>query len=708
MAEPSPFDRVLELARADDPECVDALGRFTDPELLGPLMVEVYRSGTAAGRKALFEGPLAAPFKRGAWQGFKRIYKLAEASFDAETFVRQARTLDIPGGGTWPVSFRTLMYMKRRTYRHFKKVALEQPDRFMDHLELLLPMYYSPGDSGLLLTRLLRRNPYQDYGTTVRFVSHLENPFAEDEEERDGGDELLDLDPAALVAADPPPEQGKPGEPKRPQHWKGPIFPELWLREPERLVQLLERVTHEHPALAITHLLHERLGERLLSVPLDAFYRLLSHPIGGVWRLALSQLAARARLELLRFDELVTLFPRAVSEGPDWAVVADLLYVLDDERAEAARAGLGPALRDLLSENASQTGVGPVVAFFRRHLGAQLGPPLFDWGSALRLIDASRPDVRELGRDAATKLGDEVALSKDELRSLLRSGLVDDDPELVHRLLTGCGAKPKGYRPPDDWPVEHLVKVLDEPREATFVAVRRALLQFEDDGGLAAKVAQTLLRSAHRRTRTLGLELFGAALRRGSQSILEVVELLRSRHEDVVVWARASIEEAAGEGRLGNEAMYRMLDAAAQDVKGFARELVQQHLRKFDEAELIVFCAESPDAATADLGISLYESELKDQGYDLRQLLPMFRILLYKVATARQEKERLFGTLRRWALEQAGNARLVTDVVAAFRRTEAKIDFARAMTLLVAIKERFGDEVQLPFTISSTFGHVVA
>ena len=89
----------------------------------------------------------------------------------------------------------------------------------------------------------------------------------------------------------------------------------------------------------------------------------------------------------------------------------------------------------------------------------------------------------------------------------------------------------------------------------------------------------------------------------------------------------------------------------------------------------------------------------------IKQLLPMFRILLYKVATARREKDRLTATLRRWALESADNARLVVDVIAAFRRTEAKIDRTAALTLMAHLADRFPGEVELPFATAATFGY---
>lgn len=708
MAE-SAFERVLRLARADDPAAVEALARFSEPELAGELMVACWRAGTAAGRAAVLP-LLERPFRRGAWQGFKRVYKLAEAAGDAEAFGLAAFVLDRRRGATWPVSERTHGYMRRRTYRHLKRVARERPEALLDHLEALLPRY-GPRDPSELLRRVLRLGaapPPADAGD--RFAARLENPFAADADDADpdaATEALLALSAEELVRPAPAPTRVDDGAPGRPPRWRGPIFAELWVRDPERLCRLLERTRHEEAARELVRLLRERVGEGLHAVDLERVYALLAHPVGAAWRFALSVLAARARRELLRFDELVDLLDRA-REGPDWDVAADLLFVLDDERAEATWPALGPPLRELLVAHPDAPGVGPVVAFLRRRCPDRLGPPLFDWAQAVALVAAARPDVRELGRDVARALGGAAPLEPDVRRRLLATSLPDEDPELVHALLTDPGAVPGGHRPPEGWPTADLRATLAGLPGPGFAAVRRALLHFEEAaGGLDPAVARELVGDDAARTRRLGLELLDAALRRGAASLLDVADLLAAGREDVVVWAREALERAAAAGGLPNEALYRMLDAAGRDVRGFGRKLVREHLERFEAAELIVFCAESPDAATADLGIGLYESRAAELGLDLRDLVPMFRVLLFKVAQARREKDRLLQTLERWALAAEDQARLVVDVVGAFRRSAARLDHDRAVRLLVRIAVRYPD-LELPFDVSPVFGHTLA
>lgn len=739
---------ILDLARRDDPSCGEALARFRDPELVGELMVAIYRTQTPAGEAAL-RPLLAEPFERGRWQGFKRIFKLAEADHAVQTWAQQALVLDRRSYG-WPVSQRTIAYLQRRSYRHLKKVAERRDALLYDYLEALLPGL-EERESSVLLQRILRADDpgFGEFGSAASFraAEVREDPTGEQAEARDEDEirELLGLDEADLVKSSPDVLRGGGSEgevgaaagedsaQEAPRTgWRGPVFPEAWVQDPGRLLGLLARVRHRQSAGGLAQLLHEQAGEALWSQPLEAFYALLDHPVATVWRLALGQLAGRARQDLLRFDALTPLLAR-VAASADWPVITDLLYVLEDERAVEARASVAEPLVALARARRDDPGVGGVVDFVRRHYPERVGPPLFDAAAALALLAARRPDVRGLGRDALERVAAGGGLFPGHLETLLSTELPSDAPALTRALLCGrpggveAGSEAEG-EPASSSIGPALPALLDEANpaccasalanapEAGFQALRGALLAREEaaepSSGLARILADSLpgvlVRSEERRVRRLGLDLLGGALARGELELLEITELLRTSTEDVVVWVREALASAAAEGRLGNEALYRMLDAVQADVRGFGRDLVQEHLARFEVAELICFCAESPDAPTAALGIELYRERLAgEDDYDLAQLLPMFRILLFKVAQARAEKDRLYRLLREWSLESPANARLAAAVVAGFRRSHARIDLSRALGLLALIRTRYA-EVELPIETSATFGYVLS
>lgn len=698
-----PIQEILRLGAANDPACAQALSEFSEPELVGEVLVELYRQGTPAARAAL-EGPLSVtPFGRGYWQGFKRIFKLAEAAGEAEVLLPMIARLDLPGYVAGGVGYRTRAYMQRRCYRLLKRLAHTDPATFRAWVADLVPRY-EPAAPSVLLPRLLRLERSTQLGVRPgRFAVRLENPF------REGGpadypDDLLELDAEALTRPLPAPEPPR-DRPAPPAPWRGPIFPEVWTADPTWLIELLLTTRHERTAAALATLASQ-ISERLHAVPLDAFYALLEHPHPDAWRLGLAQLAARARESTLRYDALVGLFSRAAAlEGgdPDWDVLADVLWACDAPAAESAREQLAEALRAVVCTHPNALGVGPLVGVLTRHLPHRLGPPLFDWTQALTLLHAERPDVRELGRTVALALGDVLAPDLEQRAALCTSPLADDDPEAVVTVLSE-GAMADAA-PPAGWPLEALGPLADALPASGFACLERALWRFEEAHGLSPEVGGALATRDERRTRALGLALLDAAAARGALDPEQLAELAADGREDVVVWARERIEALAEEGQLPNPVLYRLLDAGARDVRFFGRELVREHLERFEVAELIVFCAESPDAPTAALGIALYQERAEDHGFDLLHLLPLFRILLYRVATARKEKERIYRTLTEWALEQPAHGELAADVVAAFGRSRVQLDFTRALQLLVKIKQRF-PEVEAGVEVSEVFGYV--
>lgn len=715
----SPADDVLARARNDDPACATLLAACADPETLGELLVAVHATGTPAAARAVAE-VLRRPFRRGAWQGFKRLFKLLEARLvdedasppdhDLDLFAALVLALDAaPRWGTQPVGPKTVAYLQRRAYRALKALGRSRPARFRGVVERLLSALEPATPSSFVVLRVLRTTETPPLAPAARLVPLAESALAPPPAL--AGPDLLALDDEALVRPAPPPAAEAPPLSPPPAPWRGPIFVERWVEDPAWLVDLLLRVTDPRAAGALAWLCEARAGHGLLAVDLDRFYDLLRHPAPAAWRLGLSQVAQRARRERLRAGELAGLLERAAAgDAPDWPVVADVLAVLDQADAEAELASLVPALRDLVLRHAAHAGVDPIVDLLRRRLLARLVPPLVGWSAALALAAAPRPAARALGRDLVATCADLAPATAAQLEALLAGPLPQDAPDLVQRALVRPAARPGGYRPaiaerptaPEPWLASQAATALDRLPEPGFQALRRALLTFEEQGGLDARVALTLLEAATRRARAVGLELLGSAVARGGHPAVELPRLLSAAHEDVVVWARERLEADAAAGRLGNEALYRVLDAPAADAQAFGRALVRAHLERFELAELVVFCAESPDAATSDLGIGLYEERLRGQGFDLRALVPMFRILLLRPATARAEKERLYGLLRRWALEAEAHARLVVDVIGELVRTESKVDRSRVVQLLALVADRL-PAVEVPFRVTAVF-----
>ena len=105
---------------------------FPPPRLkLGQLMVDLYEAGDEPGMASLRDILARARIGWGFWQGFKRIYKLAEANHDAPMFGLLAWRLDtftqtpIAAG---EVGRGTLIYLRRRAWRWLRQLGTAVPE----------------------------------------------------------------------------------------------------------------------------------------------------------------------------------------------------------------------------------------------------------------------------------------------------------------------------------------------------------------------------------------------------------------------------------------------------------------------------------------------------------------------------------------------------------------------------------------------------
>jgi hypothetical protein len=97
---------------------------------LGQLLVQLYERGDERARAALVEIFRRAKLGWGLWQGFKRIYKLAEERHDAPLFGVLAWRLDAMGQtpSTREISGGTHIYMRRRAWRYLRQLGQALPE----------------------------------------------------------------------------------------------------------------------------------------------------------------------------------------------------------------------------------------------------------------------------------------------------------------------------------------------------------------------------------------------------------------------------------------------------------------------------------------------------------------------------------------------------------------------------------------------------
>lgn len=103
-------------------------GRFK----LADSLTKLYQDGTAEGRAILIEIAKSAEMYLGLWGALKRIYKLAEARFDAEMWGALAWRFDVEAAKYYQneVSRGTLMYLRRRAWRFLNSLGRSAPELY--------------------------------------------------------------------------------------------------------------------------------------------------------------------------------------------------------------------------------------------------------------------------------------------------------------------------------------------------------------------------------------------------------------------------------------------------------------------------------------------------------------------------------------------------------------------------------------------------
>lgn len=210
---------------------------------LGPLLVEIYEQGDEPGRAALEDVFARARVGWGLWQGFKRIYKLAEERHDASMFGVLAWRLDAMGQTptrAGEISPGTLLYMQRRAWRFLRQLGRAVPEAYPQ-----------------LAVQVMRRYPRDFNFWSAWVVGHI------------WGHELLR-------------NQGRGGLGRPPTDLRKRAFPEAWKRSPDPLLRLLEDAANNEICQFAIRCLTEDFPERLRAVDPAWLARLGRKPLAAV------------------------------------------------------------------------------------------------------------------------------------------------------------------------------------------------------------------------------------------------------------------------------------------------------------------------------------------------------------------------------------------------------------------------------------------
>ena len=147
MAHPTAddFNKMIDDGQFDElPDAFNTACRTWNAQLVsgyGPVLTRLYEMGTDPALNAL-EAILRVQrnYRRGPWQGIKKIFKLAEARRDGRFYGIISRGLDV-NWAVGQVKLVTRNYVKRRTWRVLRNLPKSEPDAYVKMALALLEQY---------------------------------------------------------------------------------------------------------------------------------------------------------------------------------------------------------------------------------------------------------------------------------------------------------------------------------------------------------------------------------------------------------------------------------------------------------------------------------------------------------------------------------------------------------------------------------------
>jgi hypothetical protein len=181
------------------------------------------------------------------------------------------------------------------------------------------------------------------------------------------------------------------------------------------------------------------------------------------------------------------------------------------------------------------------------------------------------------------------------------------------------------------------------------------------------------------------LESASAALHDQPQVLFALAE---SRWPDVRTGA-VKLLRAADVARLGLDAIVGLCDSGHANVQDFGKELVLANLATLDPQELLFRLAQHPSRNVRRFALELVEGHLRNGFVPLARLELFFRAALFDLWPERQMKLRVLRLLANRGTRDEHQAELAVSVLKDFVRTAVKNDFELAAQALVSIKAAF-------------------
>ena len=690
---------------------------------------------------------LGEPF---AWRYVKSLFKRACLRLDADAFGRLARLIDaaktrprtanlksgLTGQTTLTPVFRaaTRDYLRRRAWRHLRRLAEHEPARYAPHAASLLAAY-RPADTAAFARK---SDAYPDYSVRGRDLTYGIDEWARSflvGHVLHGNDPSLQWTgmrwstagtrKAALVQRQNYHKRQRDARQRLTErrrvepHPIDTVFPSVW----QRLLALVAgrrqpRVTHTYgvrPDLPD----EPPVPEAPPGEPDSPVARAEAYP--HLWdaapRAYLTVLAKARVPEFARFA-----FDAVRSRHPDLprqATADELLGMLDAPLEDAAELA---------------------AVELRRRLDAD-DPP---WELVRRLADDGRAEAREVAYEVLRRRADVWAGDADRVVGLMIGPRAETADVAAGVLIERLPAEADQVRrdvagrllavlrdppPPVPVPAEEgadaaeaaaMFASADDPRLDAVARVLAEALAAEADeqagptSGLptllagpapAATVAAAVLARREDAADALGLDgLLAlidhdlAAVRAAAMQIVSetprlwadpptpLLAVAEGRWPDARAVALALLFECVEFDQLGVDALQSLLDSTLIDVRSAAMRAAADNLHRIDAARLAGRLAEHPARDVRSFAFDLAATHLPADAASLIRLRPLLVASLLDATPNRPAKRRAFDALARLGVADAEAARVAAAVLLPITRSAVAADAERATAALVTVK----------------------
>jgi len=167
-----------------------------------------------------------------------------------------------------------------------------------------------------------------------------------------------------------------------------------------------------------------------------------------------------------------------------------------------------------------------------------------------------------------------------------------------------------------------------------------------------------------------------------------LISLTDSKWEDTRRFAIDFFEENFSVEKFTPDMITGFCDSLYKDIQDFGKSLVTKYLKDGYILEFIRL-TEHPDSNIQELALDLVIEKIDHEPEKIKQLLPFFRTILFRVNKGRKMKDKLFKYLEYVSLKNAFIAAEVMALLEDYGSTMTERDFSSCLAIMTGIKAKY-------------------